>query len=1187
MGKMPMPPFAFSTKKRTLFACGVALFSFQVFFIGATEIGDPGKQPSGAVDLAGGFANPPASARPSTWFLWSDGKISKEGVTRDLEEMASKGIRQVLIDDYYTALGIEKGPIVFLSPEWMELFRHALAEANRIGLVVVSNFCSGFDSGGPWIDAAHASQKLIWSEKLVEGSAKIDEVLPMPAPVVDNFYRDSAVVAFRVPQSNGDQDSRIATATQSTEKYHASATRAIDGDTASNFDHGSTSLTRDEANPWWLLDLGKETAVEALEIWPGGPPGSGSLNHADVILLDAGKNGIWRKNVGTIKEPSLKLPVEIPAPAPKARYVRIEKKGGNVSLAEVRVYSAGRNIALAAGSNRMPGWDAKAVRLDLVYMPPEITPPGRGGSDALPDVEPGTVVDLTSRMTADGRLQWDAPEGNWMILRFGHSPQGGRAGMVKGSNPGGGGYELDQLNPDAMDIHFKSFNKKLLDVAGPLVGKTFRSFWIESMEVGLPNWTARFREEFQKRRGYDLLPYLPVLAGRIVENIDVSERFLWDYRRTIGDLFTDNYYARAAELCHENGVGFEAEAYGSYFDSLQAMGRLDVPWGEFWAASSNPPESLAPFLSTNGADPSVRAASSAAHIYGKNVANAESFTSYEKWIAPSFWKAYADRVFCEGINQINHAYLHQPALDDKPGMIAVVPGTNRNITWWEQSPAWFDYLARSSFLLQQGRHVADLCYFMGEGVPYPMYVEYARVPPGYQYDQLNAEVLLTRMSVKDGKLVLPDGMSYRLLILPEAVSMTPHVLRKIAELVEAGANVVGPKPTQSPGLEKFPACDKEVRELADKVWGPCDGKTVKEHSYGKGKVFWGMRPQEILLSLGVKPDFEAASGQDLPIVNWIHRNDQGADIYFVANLRNRPEELEVSFRVSGKAPELWHPDTGKITRPAVYDEVDGRTKLPLRLDPLGSAFVVFRDPAKSDRIVSLAKDGKTLFPGGSWPAKETPLVEVVGDDSGAAMKIWEAGKYDLKTAAGEALAIGSGPMAPPLEITGPWEVTFPAGLGAPAAAGFDRLVSWSEHPEAGIKYFSGTATYVKEIEVPEELAGKQLYLDLGKVKELAEVRLNGKDLGVLWKPPFRVDLSQAVKPGKNLLEVKVTNLWTNRLIGDEFLPEADRITRVNKRTFTKESPLRESGLLGPVLILPVENRRLETKKLYEIPPSNY
>jgi hypothetical protein len=344
----------------------------------------------------------------------------------------------------------------------------------------------------------------------------------------------------------------------------------------------------------------------------------------------------------------------------------------------------------------------------------------------------------------------------------------------------------------------------------------------------------------------------------------------------------------------------------------------------------------------------------------------------------------------------------------------------------------------------------------------------------------------------------------------------------------------------------------------------------------------------------------------------------GTDIYFVANQRNRPEELECTFRVSGKAPELWHPDTGKITRLWIYDEVDGRTKMPLHLDPLGSVFVVFRDPAKADRFVSLTKDGQPLFPGGSWPAEEMPIVEVleeenegpsqhrdVGRDgppgrppsqsqpspagrdvppyldlspSVPVLKIREAGKYELKTASGKTITVESGPMPAPMEIAGPWEVKFPAGLGAPESAVFDKLASWTNHAEAGIKYFSGTATYVKEIDIPAEMLGKQLYLDLGKVKELAGVRLNGKDLGVLWKPPFRVDISQAVQPGKNLLEVMVTNLWPNRLIGDQFLPETERITlNSDDKHFAKNSALLESGLLGPITIRTVENRSMDLK----------
>ena len=701
------------------------------------------------------------------------------------------------------------------------------------------------------------------------------------------------------------------------------------------------------------------------------------------------------------------------------------------------------------------------------------------------------------------------------------------------------------------------------------------------MRRALSNWTSRFRDEFQQRRRYDLLPYLPVLSGRIVQSGDVSERFLWDYRRTIADLYADNLFGRTAELLRAQGVGFEAEAYGGYFDMLQAFGRTAIPWGEFWSSPTGLPDALP--LCQTPMDASTKASASAGHIYGKPVIRSESFTCYDKWQTyPFLLKAYGDRAFCAGINQtFSVACAHQPKFDDKPGVCPYWgPILDRNTTWWAQSHAWHDYLARCAFLLQQGLYVADVCCFRGEGVPYSLCLEPALIPAGYGDDQCNAEVLLTRMSVKDGRLVLPDGMSYRLLVLPEDRSMTPRVLRKIAELVEAGATVVGPKPSQSPSLMDYPACDEQVRALAEKVWGPCDGKTVKEHAFGKGKVVWNMSLQETLRSAGVPPDFEFVSGQKEPVVRCIHRRDQGAEIYFVANQRNRYEELQCLFRVNGKAPELWMPDTGRICRPAVYDEVDGRTRMPLRLDPLGSVFVVFRRPTEAERIVSFAKDGQAIFPGSPTVVKGTPVIELQrGEDATAELKVWEPGKYELKTAAGKIIQLEQAAIPPSLEIAGPWELRFPPGLGGTASAVFERLISWTKHTDAGVRYFSGTAAYRREIEIPAGLIGKdkRLHLDLGQVKYLAEVRLNGMDLGVLWKPPFRMDVSQAAKPGKNILEVKVTNLWPNRLIGDQFLPESQRVTRTNDKTYTRKSPLLESGLLGPVSIRVVEGRRLEAE----------
>jgi len=1205
-------------------------------------------------NLETGFAAPPASARPRVWWCWLDSNITKEGITRELEEMSRQGIGKAMIwdagSDVYqgTVAPPKKGPVGFLSPGWLEMFRHAVAEADRLGIELSLYECNGWSLGGPWITPELTGQRLNWSEKRVKGGAKIDEVLPVPNTprgVNDNFYRDVAVMAFRVPPEVAAQAVVLSAATQSSVTSYWAAHLAVDGITGGlRQDYSYVETAADDASPWWQLDLGKETPVEEIEIWrKTADSGDLEISNADVIVLDGNKQELWRKNLGEFKGASVRLKLE---PAANARFVRIEKPKGVLSFAEVFVFSGGRNIIRTDGK-RVRDWMTKTAQVGSTGDP-AVWKAGLDWEDvATPDVEPGTMVDLKDKMDASGRLVWDAPAGDWTILRLGHTAGTSR---TKSSTAEGWGYEVNELSKKSAETQFSSLTQKCIDAAGPLTGKSFRYVFIDSWESIVPSWTEGFREEFQRRRGYDLSPYFPALTGRIVENAGVTDRFLWDFRRTIADLSADNLFGRTAELCHAKGLQLESEAYGgSYFDNLQTLGRTDVPFGEFWSYISGPPDVLRPNLGifslrdgfSRPIEAAVKTAASAAHTYGKKVVGSESWTAPDYWrMYPFLMKAEGDRAMCEGINHfIAGSYTHQPDPEAKPPGLRYLwsPIGNYKNTWWGQSRAWHDYLTRCSYLLQQGLYVADFACFRGEGVPYSLRLDPAQFPPGYSYDECNAEVLLTRMSVKDGKIVLPDGMSYRVLVLPDATSMTPRVLRKIAEMVEAGATVVGPKPTVSPSLENYPACDNEVSGLADKVWGPCDGKTVTEHAYGKGKVVWGKPLPEVLQSEKIKPDFEYVSSQNDPVVRWIHRTDQGAEIYYVANQRNRPEELECTFRVGGKAPELWHPDTGMITHPAVYDEADGRTRMPLHLDPLGSAFVVFRSPAKADRIVSLSKDGKPLFPGGSCPAKETPMVEVLEEAAdpvtkireaaptttgakaspagatsnspgqasappwdpkktepcpeGAAspngtnaapskpvIKIWETGKYEMKTASGKPITVESGPITAPIEIAGPWEVKFPPGLGAPASAVFDKLASWTNHAEAGIKYFSGTATYVKEIEIPADFVGKSLYLDLGKVNELAGVRLNGKDLGTLWKPPFLVDVSQAVKPGKNLLEVKVTNRWANRLIGDQFLPEAERITHnTDDKHFAKNSTLQESGLLGPVMIRPVENRRLETK----------
>jgi hypothetical protein len=547
-------------------------------------------------------------------------------------------------------------------------------------------------------------------------------------------------------------------------------------------------------------------------------------------------------------------------------------------------------------------------------------------------------------------------------------------------------------------------------------------------------------KEFRDRRAYDPTPYLPVLTGRVVESAEVSDRFLWDLRRTIADLTAECHYGATAEFLHQRGLQVFAEAAGVGFptiqDALQNKGRVDIPMGEFWTV-----EKPGVYRPEYPAD--IREAASAVHIYGKNLVGAESFTAAltHDWGPPSTLKELADYNLALGVNCFCIASsVHQPFVEGhKPGFTLSIYGQHftRNITYAEQAGPWMAYLARNSYMLRQGMFVGDLAYYYGEGAPVavPYWEKVKPEPPeGYAYDYLNAEVLLTRLSVENGRLVLPDGMSYRVLVLPDTLTrFTPPVLRKIRDLVVAGATVVGPKPTTSPSLTHYPSADDEIRTLASQVWGNCDGRTITEHACGKGKVYWGRPLPEVLEALATPPDFEYTRPNLDTLLVYIHRHSPDADIYFVANRRDRVEDVEASFRIEGKAAELWHPDTGEI-EPAEYRIANGRTTVPLRLDPWGSVLVVFRHPAKE-------------------PSRTLP--------------------HPVRTVL--------------TTLEGPWDVSFPPNWGAPPSIHLDGLTSWTKHSDEGVKYFSGTATYTKEIEARREWfrPGEKLVLDLGDVRELA------------------------------------------------------------------------------------------------------
>lgn len=1085
-----------------------------------------------------GFQSPPVSAKPQTWWHWMNGNISQEGITADLEAMKRIGLGGAEI--FNVDVGFPDGKAPMMSPQWSAAIQHAIKEGHRLGLKICIHNGGGWSSsGGPWIKPEQGMQFLTWSETPFHGPGRFEGILPQP-PKRENFYRDIAVYAVRKPVA---EDS-------------GTPLRIANVRVKAAFERGDHLAPADTATP--------EGAATPKK---------------DVILLAVSSGAS-------------------PSPADLARESRERGSGGE------------------------------------------------------------------GKFSADGRLTWDAPEGDWILMRVGYTPTGETNHPAPAS---GRGLECDKLSREALDTHWAGMMGPIVQEAGPLAGKTLDDCLIDSYEVGTQNWSPKFREEFRARRGYDPLPYLPVVSGRVIGSVEESERFLWDLRRTICDLFADNYYGYLADVCHKHGLIFSTEPYGNgEFDNLQIGGVADIPMGEFWVG--------------NGAIETTKLASSAGHIYGHPVIGAESFTAdtpHARWtIDPYAMKVLGDRVFSLGVNRyIFHRYAHQPWMDLKPGMTMGPWGTNfeRTITWWDQGAEWIRYITRCQYLLQSGKFVADVAYFEGDDGPndLPM-LKGDLLPESYDYDGVDA-VSLKKMTVQNGWIVLPSGMRYRLLVLNDSAWMTPETARKIRDLVQAGATVYGPKPRKSPSLQGYPACDTEVERIAEEVWGPVDGTTVTEHAYGKGRVLWGKPLKELLPAQGIAPDCELIDANPRWMA-WIHRTTPDADLYFVSNQRYQPQNFTVAFRVTGKTPELWNPQTGKTAPAPIWHEENGRTYVPLSLTAAESVFVVFRHAATPDHLVrvahlsggvapaappqieieqaryeaidgaggadvtakvaALVKAGETAIEASNAVfgdpinlhvkrlrviyrvdgkrmekiAAENEELDLIGDGSdtaapdyevatthnGIELRAWTGGLYELTQADGKTQRI-TPQAAQTVPISGTWSVRFPPDLGAPAQIRLTKLISWPDSSDPGVKYFSGSADYRITFDAPRSLFGKDrvLYLDLGTVKNFAEIWLNGIRYDTLWKPPFRLDVTDHLHPGQNTLRVRVTNLWPNRIIGDEQYPpdvewngevikawpqwllegkprpKGPRITFTTWRVFQKDSPLYPSGLIGPATLISV------------------
>jgi hypothetical protein len=1165
-------------------------------------------RPQATDALRSGFETPPDEAKPRTWWHWVSGNISKEGITLDLEAMKRVGIAEAQVFNVDQG---PTGPVRTLSPEWNELTKFAIQEADRLGIELAFENCAGWStSGGPWVTPEQSMQQVYWSKTSVAGGSEVDVALPKGTDRAG--YKDIAVLAFPTPQ--GDLGS-APTVTASEDMKDVAALADTD--------------TKTEATLAWPTK--NQPAYVAFDFAEPVKRGSASIRFdkytdAPSGEFQASEDGKEFKTIASFKGDSALLFEPVTARHFRVVIQRPTGKTEGVKLAELNF----EGVRLA---------NARAKAGFHSDMRSNIRTPGSVPAEMC--IPQDKLVDVTSNLTADGKLKWAAPVGNWTILRIGHASNG-RTNHP--SVPEATGLEVDKLSAEAVTSHFNDgFMGQVLKDAGPLTGKSLKYVLCDSWEAGSLNWTPKMREAFIKRCGYDPIPWLPTMTGRVVGSVELSERFLWDFRRVIADMTADNHFGTLQKLAHDHGLQFYAEAPGIHMpcvaDELQCKARTDIPMGEFW-------------LHNDGAA-DVKEAASAAHINGKRWVAAESFTARTENASwkndPYSIKALGDKHFCLGLNRIVfHRYAHQPD-NREPGVTMGPWGLNfeRTQTWWEPGAGWIKYIARCQWLLSQGEPVSDVLFFYGEWAPNtlaPRADLKPTIPAGYDYDGCDYETL-AKATVKDGNVVLPSGTTYRVLALAESDSMTSQTLAVVERLVNAGATIVGKKPTRSPSLAGYPKADDEVKKVADEIWGDT---TATSRPVGAGRVYSSLAVADALNDLYLAPDFVADTKTRSSLMS-VHRKVDSSDLFFVSNQQYKVANVSCSFRITGKIPELWNPETGAIETVSVYREHDGVMTIPLSFTPAGSVFVVFRDgPRASDWVTELQSQADTAAASAepqvkiikavyqpvdgssgkdvterinnAWitnpaplqvnndnmggdpkhgtvkelvvdyvvdgkpvhivvpesdllslptPSYAPPTVELRRDEAGQLkVRAWAAGDIDLTFASGKTWHHSVASAAPVKTIDGAWEVHFPAGRGAPEKTTLDSLVSWTSNADAGVKYFSGTATYSKTITIGANLLGdrKVVELDLGDVKNLAEVTLNGQNLGVLWKPPFRVDISGVAKPGENQLEVKVTNLWPNRLIGDESLPKDKRTTWTTFNPFRANSPLLQSGMLGPVTV---------------------
>ena len=748
---------------------------------------------------------------------------------------------------------------------------------------------------------------------------------------------------------------------------------------------------------------------------------------------------------------------------------------------------------------------------------------------------------LDQFVSSDEIIDWEVPEGKWEILSFFMSNTG--QNLVVPS-PNSSGLIIDHLSQKATKVHIDSLLARLDPISTD--DSHLKFLMLDSYEVWpMQDWSPRLIQEFRERYEYDPIPLLPILKEYTSGDTIYDERFRDDYKRLVSDMMIENHYTQAMDIAHGNDIQMISEAgHGGYarVDPLKALGHSDIPMGEFWNRKRH-------WV--------TKEAASAAHIYGKKLVASESLTGWNHWQhGPTDFKQLIDQAFCEGLNQVVfHTFTHNPEVAGKPGFVYHAgEHINVNATWWEMAKPFMDYIARGSYMLRQGNFVADACLYYGDQAP--NLVPPKRIDPnitpifkeghclhcgrpipvdpgettGYDYDYMNADIITTKMKVEEGRLVLPSGQSYRVMLLPDRSDISLEVLKSLEKLVANGAVIIGKRPERTTSLKNYPECDNEVKAIADKLWGKTDGKTLFSNDYGEGTVYWGKSLKQVLEELEIKPDFEVkGTGNSHHHIDYIHRQTDLEDIYFVANSSQNEQKVTCTFRVEGnKVPELWDAATGLIQRNVAYSKAENGISMELVLDPIASRFVVFKDPSSEKNKVELSTDLQYGFLNNS----ETKSID----------------------------------------LTKGWNVSFDTQMGGPKSYQMEALTDWSAVDVEGIKYYSGTATYNREFTIEEGLISKetQVFVAFEDIQEMAKVIINGQDCGITWTPPYNVNVTKYIQPGINQITVEVINTWNNRIVGDLNNPEQTYTTTNAKGKFQADGPLLKSGLIGKAEIILVK-----------------